>query len=101
MANANLKKQLYKEYGMLSGKKCRNCCNCQKSALQKSTTICAVFGDVDYANCEWDPEDIACGMFNEPFAALVPARRTIVETYGQKPKKKSVCSEQISIVSLL
>lgn len=99
MAKTDLKKQLYKEYSMCSGSQCRNCCNCQKG--ENSAVICTAFGDVNYVNCEWDPDGIACGLFNEPFAGLAPARRTIVETYGPKPKKKDMSEGQITIRSLL
>lgn len=87
MANKKLGK-MQKVYGQDLSHKCGSCCNCHNSTHKPGTRVCIAYGDVDYTDCAWNPNDYGCGLYNKPFHALTPERRPLVLVYGPKPPVK-------------
>lgn len=93
--NTNTKvRAMYDEYGMGCGT-CRRCCNLQFSPKGKTSLICIAYGYREDVNCTWEEDNIACGLFNKPFLALVPAHRPLVDLLPP-PRKTDDSDDQIS-----
>lgn len=92
----NQQKQMQKEYGRCAlmdknqcVRYCQTCCNYQSSAILPNQKVCIAYGDNGKAESIWDPSSFACGLYNRPFRALRPRRRSILET------KSSASSAQL------
>lgn len=98
MTKSEGKSILYREYGRNPLYRCKDCCNCQNAASSKILRVCIAFGTESTDGCHlWNPENMACGIFNVPFTTIVPHKRPILEIYGRGETSDDQIEGQISL----
>lgn len=71
---------MYEHYGYAPSGYCKQCCNLHYVPDMKTKDrSCIAYGYKEDADCIWDPDACACGLFNTPFSSLQPARIPLVE----------------------
>ena len=85
--------RMRKEYGENPSERCIFCCNYQKKSREDNEHLVCIAYD---SEGEWDPNQIACGLFNVPFRGIRPRRRELIEFYS-KPVNKEPEGDQMSL----
>lgn len=77
-------------YGTKYGRCCRHCCNCQKKSagIPEYGLRCIAYSDT----AAWDPDEIACGLYNTAFLGMRPRVRQLEEMRNPKrgPEKEQL-----------
>lgn len=98
MTKSEKKAIIYREYGKNPLYHCKDCCNCQNAENSTILRVCIAFGTESADGCHfWDPENMACGIYNVPFSTLIPHRRPILAVYGRGERSASPIEGQISL----
>lgn len=79
-------KRMRDQYGELVTQNCMGCCNCQLRKRGEYTKICCAYS----REIAWDPYEKACQLWNQPFLALRPPRRMLVEMFEGAPEEEPV-----------
>jgi len=66
----NLSVKMHKEYGVVYGKKCKDCCNLTVKSYANKYFKCTAYGISDWQNTDWRKKYDACGLYNKDFSTL-------------------------------
>lgn len=81
MSSSSLLRAMYSEYGLSpkAATRCRTCCNLHFNPDDPHARVCIAYGYSKGEDCNWDPESVACGLYNRAFLGLRPRHRTILD----------------------